>query len=657
MTKERGRSFSFPIFAAECAAMALTFLSPLKFASIAGVPEMPGTYWKSVAGILFAAWPLNVFFLCSALLLGLCLLALAREGRKRAEDAAEEEPFGRAAVSGETDKGPLQWYATGWFLLVPVSYLGVVNASTWDFQAQMTVCCSGMACYVLSLFLLLERRPEFARGLLWSVLAASLFSAASGLYQYGYGFEATRQFLYDESLKTGLDLTTGAGLEVRLEEQRVSADFAVCNVYAGYLASLLPVLLYAFWRFGEQYVEPPKLSRWVLSVPLCAVFLFLLKETGSRGGVLALTGGCFLLLFCMKMNWKWRILSILLFFSAIAGFIVLVLSGRGFNSMFFRFDYFQAAFRMMAEHPFCGTGWGDFFHDYTTRKIMQNNEAPHTPHNMILLFGSQTGIPGFLLSSFLLLLPCACGVLLLRRAGQWKQWKDNHEIQFAAVLTLGILIWSLDSLIELNFETPGALATAAALSLILLSLPGIRKLKTGFVTLPFLGKGKGKGKNGNPGKYLHRLAFLALCILALLSFFTAARLIRFEMAFASLFESANPRYAQEDAQRFTTPDQVVRLLERAVEAAPESPFPWAVASDFMLSRGNFELGELYLNETLRRNPLRAGFHFRKYRLLHNLPGRELEAEEHLKRAQELFPGNPEYYPPFSDDTFHPAWQP
>ena len=92
-------------------------------------------------------------------------------------------------------------------------------------------------------------------------------------------------------------------------------------------------------------------------------FLFLLKETGSRGGVLALLGGGFLVLPCLKLARKWKILLWSLVPCGLAAFVLLVKFGRGFNSMLIRFDYYQAALRMMLIRPFTGAGWGEFLND------------------------------------------------------------------------------------------------------------------------------------------------------------------------------------------------------------------------------------------------------------------------------------------------------
>jgi hypothetical protein len=163
---------------------------------------------------------------------------------------------------------------------------GLINASTWDFAAHISLYCFGAGAYAMNLCLLLERRPEFSRMLLWAVIAGGLCSAWSGLNQYFTGFENTRDFIYQQEIKSGEKIVTGQ-FATRLSESRVSADFTICNTYADIFAAVFPVIIAMFWTLGGK-VTPPLLSRIILSVPFAALFLFLLKETGSRGGILAI---------------------------------------------------------------------------------------------------------------------------------------------------------------------------------------------------------------------------------------------------------------------------------------------------------------------------------------------------------------------------------
>ena len=51
-----------------------------------------------------------------------------------------------------------------------------------------------------------------------------------------------------------------------------------------------------------------------------------------------------------------------------------------------------------------------------------------------------------------------------------------------------------------------------------------------------------------------------------------------------------------------------------------------------------------LSAAIERTPKRAAYHFRKSKFLAEFPSRQAEAEAALKKARELSPKNPQYYP-------------
>ena len=199
------------------------------------------------------------------------------------------------------------------------------------------------------------------------------------------------------------------------------------------------------------------------------VCVFVLVKTGSRGAFFAMIAGGLAACFMLVSSWKGRIGMIAGGLAGFGFFAAVVAMGRGFTSMQFRMDYYWAAFRMMLRHPFAGTGWGDFFHDYLGMKLLHNSEAPHSAHNMLLLFGSQTGIAGFLIVTAALLIPWIGGLSLiikLRNDGK-SIWKENDGIFILAIL-LGCLIFGMDSLLEISYECPAFICIWNVLALILL---------------------------------------------------------------------------------------------------------------------------------------------------------------------------------------------
>ena len=87
------------------------------------------------------------------------------------------------------------------------------------------------------------------------------------------------------------------------------------------------------------------------------------------------------------------------------------------------------------------------------------------------------------------------------------------------------------------------------------------------------------------------------------------------------------------------------MLQDCARITPHSPFPYAAASSYYLTLGPLYANEglSLLDEAIRRAPKRAGYYYRKYLVLKHFPLRRTEAEQALKKAQELSPKNPEYF--------------
>ena len=161
----------------------LTAILPLKFASTAGVPEMPMIYWTEPVGILIGSWSVMLFPAFAAFALILCILLMPPPDMKN--------PL-------------LRGYALLWALFAAASLSGWIHASTWDFAIQNTLHCFGLACYAMSLCLMLERDPKhFARQLFIAILTGAAFSIYSALNQYWSGFEETRKFIEEKERATG----------------------------------------------------------------------------------------------------------------------------------------------------------------------------------------------------------------------------------------------------------------------------------------------------------------------------------------------------------------------------------------------------------------------------------------------------------------------
>lgn len=581
----------------------LTFLLPLKFGSTVGVPEMPMSYWHDPMAILIASWPIMLFPLLSAIALDCAVLLYPKPGPVSA---------------------PMRMYGWLWILLTAVSLPGWLNATTWDFAIQNTVHLLGMTCWTLALIRVLENSPDFRKYLFAALLTGLIFSVYSAVNQYLSGFDETIKYLQDKEAASGVQILNGQ-FGSRLKEARVSGDFTVCNSYAGYLVLVFPLLLGTMWKLGSR-VTPPLPAKLLLTLPCAGVFLFLLKETGSRGGILAMLAGAFLILPCLRLSRKWKYLLWALVPVGLTGFFLLVKFGRGFNSMLIRFDYFQAAVKMMFLHPFTGAGWGEFLNDYLILKNVVNDEAPHSPHNFVLTLGSQCGIPAFLVSCLLLALPLIAALLLLSRRSREK------ELSFPdTCFVWGLGAWTFHSMLELNYETPGALALAVLISLLVLGNAD---------PLPRLAAPAGIRLDSHGFRVTYLFAVLAVMIAV---HWLSPIVIRAEMNYDVLHSAADPRFAADPMKERPSPAEIMDMLKRCDS---RSPFPFSSASSYYLSLGPYYADNALelLDKAIERAPKRAAYRYRQYRILKNLPGRAADAEAALQKARELSPKNPVYYP-------------
>ena len=584
----------------------LAFVLPVKFASIVSVPEMPASYWFDPVSIVFTAWPIYLFCVVASIMLIVVLTALLIDGKWQIKNK-------NAA-----------WWSAGFILLTLTSLAGWCNASCKEYPLQMITYTFGTGCFVLTVFLLLENRPGLITPLFRAVIGGTVLSIFSGIYQYFWGFDELLNHVYEQNVVNHIK-TENDGIYTRILERRIQADFSVCNVYAGYLAMLLPVIAVALWKFGNEKVQPEKISRWLLAGIGAVVMVLLLFQTGSRGGVLAVGAGLFVLCLTLPMTKRQKIAFWTLVALGIAGFVIMVAAGRGAKSMVFRADYDYAAWRMMWKNPFAGTGWGDFFHDFQILKLIDDREAPHTPHNTPLLYGSQCGVLSFLTVCFLLLYPLILQIRNLRK-------KPGQDLLLYGILTASAAA-VMDYQLELSYETPAFLGVWAILNFI-----AFYRMETNPDT-----EESWKVPAG-------RIA-LIICLFAVIAgTWLTFRQMKSEMIFNEFHELMNPRYSREQAFdkkafRLPSPDKVLPKFRETTGNAPYNPFPWMMMSDYLAAQGDLYNAKGYANKAIELSPCRAAFYLRRAKLTYLETGSVENAAKDINQARKLFPKNPDYRVP------------
>lgn len=590
------------VFIAEAFAVLLVFLLPLKFGAIVGIPAITMIYWRELFPMVISPWPSTLFPLCSAILLLVTVLCVPKN------------PF--CSMKG--------MYALFWLILAGLSPLGAFGADVVvNYPMHMIPYCFGLAAFAMSLAVILDYRPSFANRIFGAAALAGIFSLFSGLNQYFSGFDMTLEQV--KQMEAAYGVLFQQNLKNRLMEQRISADFSACNAYAGYLLLMIPILLASLWKLGRN-VTPPLLSRMLFTIPAFFAAMFVLVKTGSRGAVLS--GGAMLVLcfLCMNLPKKLRYGFLALIPVGLGGFALLLALGRGMKSMIFRFDYFQAAFRMMLDSPLTGKGWGGFLQHYLTMKYLVNDEAPNSPHNFVLTIGSQLGVFAFLIAVALVLFAFwGCG-RYLRRHSLKDAFGDDAVVKTAAVY--GLAAWTLHAMMEVSFETPGSMGLAIAVCLAVFSM-----------------KENAPGEPPVPEhpRIWKSVFVLSSVVLIVCSLTTGWILVRFELVYEQLNNLLDPRY-QDPAERAVPPepDEVLRAMQACDSVAPESPFQVMNVMNYYAARRDPVNAEKYLELSLKRAPKMSSLYFRKYKLLSEDPARSAEAMAALETARKLSPMNPKY---------------
>ena len=586
-------------------ALILVFLLPLKFGGLAAMPEVPQMYPDSLIGLLILPWPLPVFTVLS----GGFAMMVAIERLFSPVSPCAPRAFRMTAL---------------WFLLAAVGLLGIIRASTLDYAIHEEVHLFGLASFALAIYGLLQAQPKLKIPLLGVICAGVFCSSLLGLYNILFGFEETKQFTYEQELRSGVKIATG-NFKERLEEMRVYGSFTICNSFAAHLALTIPVFLWAVWRTAAHF-DPPKLTRAIF-MPVMGVFLgTMLFYTGSRGGMAAFVLAACAVFFCA---FPFRIKKILLCtipFFIFGGIFGIEYLGRGFKSLFFRFDYWLAAGKILFNHPLTGTGWGDFFHEYMIIKQVAGAEAPHMAHNMLMDFASQTGILGLLVSSLLLAYPVFYGLRYL-----WKQASLQFYFSRTMALTWGFLAWGIHSLTDVNMQISGTMACAAIISLVLL--------------MP-----EEEPASPKESRRSWRPAWISGLLLGALACAGGAYLGLCELTAGNLNNLCDPRFMTPQEFAAITPAQVEKARQSCEKLMPYSPFSWGTAADFMAYRGDFWTAERYYKEAIRRSPERPSF-YSHLAQLQACMGKRDDAEANMKKARELFPNNNEYTKPLPASVF------
>lgn len=574
----------------------LTFLLPLKFGSLAVLPEATSFYPGDLFSWLIINWPAHSFGIFSGVALFAALVVFAP---------------GMRPLRTSGGATALLWS----FGLVLVSLIGWINAATIDYAVGETIHLAGIGAYVLAIRLWLRNRPEERRWFCAALAAGACWLIYSGLSQYFVGFAETREFV-EKQIAEGIPISHV--MVAKINDDRVFATFVSCNVLAGYLLLLLPVTLYAVWRFAGHF-EPVRLSRILLCGLVFSGLAAVLLLTRSRAAFLAalLTAGAFAMTLPKRRIYR-CIPVIVLALAIVGGAIYIHRAGRGFGSMAERVDYLRSSVKMIAEKPLAGHGWGGFFYRHMELKTTRTDESAHDPHNLVMAFASQTGVIGGAVALAAVLLPLFwLGRRIFRRGGE--ETPEEGADGFARAVFWGECAFLLHAHMDVDLQIPASMAAAGAM--LVAALPE--------ASAQMAARGRRRWLLVAAGMLLAAVAAMGNILW-----------LRAEMAYDRLITLARPQSAQ-DRLRPVSDAEVVKALREAVALRPGSPFPWEIAGDYFWSRRDGAMAEKCYREAARCTPDRPSL-YRRFFDLEMARGNRAAAAKHLRRMLELFPSNPKY---------------
>lgn len=574
----------------------LTFLLPLKFGSLAVLPEATSFYPGDLFSWLIINWPAHSFGIFSGVALFAALVVFAP---------------GMRPLRTSGGATALLWS----FGLVLVSLIGWINAATIDYAVGETIHLAGIGAYVLAIRLWLRNRPEERRWFCAALAAGACWLIYSGLSQYFVGFAETREFV-EKQIAEGIPISHV--MVAKINDDRVFATFVSCNVLAGYLLLLLPVTLYAVWRFAGHF-EPVRLSRILLCGLVFSGLAAVLLLTRSRAAFLAalLTAGAFAMTLPKRRIYR-CIPVVVLALAIVGGAIYIHRAGRGFGSMAERVDYLRSSVKMIAEKPLAGHGWGGFFYRHMELKTTGTDESAHDPHNLVMAFASQTGVIGGAAALAAVLLPLFwLGRRIFRRGGE--ETPEEGADGFARAVFWGECAFLLHAHMDVDLQIPASMAAAGAM--LVAALPE--------ASAQMAARGRRRWLLVAAGMLLAAVAAMGNILW-----------LRAEMAYDRLITLARPQSAQ-DRLRPVSDAEVVKALREAVALRPGSPFPWEIAGDYFWSRRDGAMAEKCYREAARCTPDRPSL-YRRFFDLEMARGNRAAAAKHLRRMLELFPSNPKY---------------
>jgi O-antigen ligase len=335
---------------------------------------------------------------------------------------------------------PLIWLAWQFVSATHSVDAGLTGASLRHFAACIT-------CFFIGCFVLPQAKPElFLAGLLAGLVAVIIV----GWEQHFGGLAGSRKYFFAyiyPQMKT-----VPPELLKKMSSDRIFSTLFYPNTLAGVLLLLLPPSLATIGLQRERLTAG---ARFLLVGLLGLGALGCLYWSGSKAGWLLMLVLGLAALLRMRSTQRTKLILVgAILVVGLAGF-ALRFAGyfqKGATSAAARGDYWRAAAQTALANPVFGTGPGTFAIPY--KKIKKpGSEMARLVHNDYLQQASDSGLVG------------AAAYLAFIAGTLWAGWRKlarrNDWLMFS--VWLGLLGWSLQSLVEFGLYIPAVAWPAFAL--------------------------------------------------------------------------------------------------------------------------------------------------------------------------------------------------
>ena len=561
----------------------LAFLLPVKFGSLAVMPEAAGFFPEDFFSWAIINWPSSSFGIFS----GLALLAALVS-------------FGVPDFSTKRGITALLWC----FSLPLAGWVGAINSSV-PFYAEGEIChLLSVSAFCGAVWLMLANDPEevWKKRLTAGLAFGVLLLCFSGLRQYFFGFAEMKEFIADQQAK---GIAVSGVMLAKVADTRVYGAMVSANILAGFLLLTAPLCVVVFGRMGKHF-EPEKISVrlfiCVMLIPAVAVFLM----TKTRAAFLCALITVMICFFTLKFSKKLKVLfAAVILCAVIGGAVYIKVAGRGFGSFSERVDYMRTTAIMLPEKPLAGHGWGGFFYRHMKEKTTSTDESAHDPHNVFISFILHSGLPAGLLASAAFCFPL---FVLFRR-------RKEFSLEDKAVFW-GSVAFTLHCCCDINMQVPACLAGAGML--FIMAVPD-EKIK-----LP-------------PAHFAARITvFILLALLGVFSLYRNQRCLKGDVTFTRFFDLLHT----PQGGVFDEP-AILRSWQELEKLRKDHPFACNMLGDYFMAKGDIFRAEQLYNESLKRDPDRPAVYMR----LADIALKRYDfdkAEELRKKAHSLFPTHPKY---------------